>query len=121
GAGARVGRMPGPGVRPAASGAALGGERRGVLVAGGPGIGKTTLVDAFLADVAVPAGATVARGRCLEHFGTGEAYLPLLEALRRLCRAHAASPGVTLFRGRASSWLGRSPCLTAPPASPLLP
>ena len=57
-----------------------------VFVTGETGIGKTALVEAFLAEVAEPAGAVVARGRCLEHFGTGEAYLPLLEALGRICR-----------------------------------
>ena len=113
GAGDLVGRDAEFGVLRAAFERALQGEQRVVFVTGELGIGKTTLVDAFLADVAVPAGATVARGRCLEHFGTGEAYLPLLEALGRLCREQAASGAVTLLRERAPSWLAQMPWLIA--------
>jgi len=57
------------------------GERQVVFVTGEPGIGKTTLVDAWCADSATEAPLWVARGQCLEHHGVGEAYLPVLEAL----------------------------------------
>ena len=49
-----------------------------VLVEGDVGIGKTRLVDAFLAQ-ARDDGVTVVRGRCYEHLDL--AYLPLREAL----------------------------------------
>src|SRR5262249_5721812 len=45
---------------------AAGGERQFVFVTGGAGIGKTRLVDAFLAGVAETAGARFARGVCIE-------------------------------------------------------
>src|SRR5262245_20526509 len=63
----------------------LGGERQIVFVTGEAGIGKTTLVEAFLEQIAHPS-VRIGRGQCLEHHGVGEAYLPLLEILGRLCR-----------------------------------
>lgn len=62
---------------------------RGLLlcVAGEPGIGKTTLVEDFLADVSASGDwCRVARGRCSERLAGAEAYLPLLEALDSLLR-----------------------------------
>jgi hypothetical protein len=38
---------------------------------GDPGIGKTALTDGFLAEIAAPNGALIARGSCVEQFGTG--------------------------------------------------
>src|SRR5262245_4442889 len=64
----------------------LSGERLIVFVTGEPGIGKTTLVEAFLARVAAEKDVWAARGQCVEHYGAGEAYLPMLEALEQLCR-----------------------------------
>lgn len=88
------------------------GERRMVLVAGEPGIGKTTTVEAFLSG-RVRDGLMAGVGRCIEHYGAGEAYLPLLEALTRL----GAEPGcgiVTVFRRHAPSWLAQMPSLVEP-------
>ncbi len=64
---------------------------RGTLlcVAGEPGIGKTTLVEDFLAELAATESVTIARGRCSERLAGTEAYLPLLEALESLL-AHKA-------------------------------
>jgi len=62
---------------------------RGLLlcVAGEPGIGKTTLVEDFLAEVSASSDwCRVARGRCSERLAGAEAYLPLLEALDSLLR-----------------------------------
>src|SRR5262249_14616245 len=64
---------------------ARGGERQVVFVVGGPGTGKTALVEAFLRQVADPQ-VWVASGQCFEQFGSGEAYLPMLEAIGRLSR-----------------------------------
>ncbi|HEX5108750.1 MAG TPA: protein kinase [Vicinamibacterales bacterium] len=64
-------------------------EGSGLLlcVSGEPGIGKSTLVDEFLAEVVeetpIPA---IARGRCSERLAGTEAYLPLLDALEELVR-----------------------------------
>ena len=57
------------------------GSRQAGFVTGEAGIGKTALVDAFVAQVARAEAVWSARGQCIEHYGAGEAYLPLLEAL----------------------------------------
>jgi hypothetical protein len=46
-------------------------KRHLLFVAGEPGIGKTALIDVFLAEVAAPQGALIAAGSCVEQFGLG--------------------------------------------------
>ena len=65
------------------------GERQTVFVTGEPGIGKTSVVEAFLEEATRVPGIRVVRGQCLEHYGAGEAYLPILEGFSRLCRREA--------------------------------
>src|SRR4030095_15188437 len=64
---------------------AIEGTGRIVFLTGGPGIGKTSLADEFLrrARKQYP-GLMMARGRCVEQYGTGEAYLPFLDAMGAL-------------------------------------
>jgi hypothetical protein len=66
--------------------AAQQGGRQLVFVTGEAGIGKTTVVDAFLGQVGAAPPVWIGRGQCIEHYGAGEAYLPVLEALGRLGR-----------------------------------
>jgi DNA-binding SARP family transcriptional activator len=56
------------------------------LIAGPAGIGKTLLASQ-LARSARSRGATVLSGRCIDLVGAGLPYLPLVEALRPLCRS----------------------------------
>ena len=65
------------------------GARQTVFVVGEAGMGKTTLVDAFVAEVAAAQTAWIGCGQCIDHSGAGEAYLPLLDALGRLGRGPA--------------------------------
>jgi hypothetical protein len=65
-------------------------ERQLVFVTGETGIGKTTLVNAFLVDVAATPQILIGCGQCVEHYGAGEAYLPILDAFGRLCRGRSA-------------------------------
>lgn len=69
---------------------------RGMLlcVTGEPGIGKTTLVEDFLAELTAENQCTVARGRCSERLAGTEAYLPLLEALESLLHTSFALTGM---------------------------
>jgi len=62
------------------------GARQLLFLTGEAGIGKTTLVDAFLAQLEPAVPRWLGRGQCIEHYGAGEAYLPLLDALGRLGR-----------------------------------
>src|SRR4029453_12443690 len=63
---------------------ALEGRRQFVLISGEAGSGKTTLVDLFVRHVRARGQVRIGRGQCVEQYGGGEAYLPLLEALGRL-------------------------------------
>jgi tetratricopeptide (TPR) repeat protein len=64
---------------------ALNGQGQVVLVSGEAGIGKTSLVERFLALTAQRhPEVSIARGQCSERFGHGEAYLPFSEALGTL-------------------------------------
>jgi len=90
---------------------ALAGERRTVFVTGEAGVGKTTLVEALLAQARDDAALLTARGFCLEHRGTGEPYMPVLEALARLCGERAGAPLLEALRTRAPTWLLQLPWL----------
>src|SRR5262245_34156507 len=90
------------------------GHRQLVFVTGEPGIGKTSLVDAFLDEAAADFAVAAAKGHCLEHTGAGEAYLPVLEALGRLCRAPDGERVVAALRKYAPTWLVQMPFLVTP-------
>ena len=87
------------------------GRRQLVFVTGEPGIGKTTLVEAFLARVGGGADVRIGRGQCVEQYGTGEAYMPVLEALARMGRQPRGGPIVAALRQHAPSWLMQLPSL----------
>jgi DNA-binding winged helix-turn-helix (wHTH) protein/tetratricopeptide (TPR) repeat protein len=87
--------------------AACGGRRTVIWVAGEPGIGKTTLIEHFGESLG---GVACAHGQCVEHYGSGEPYLPVLEALGELCRADNAVPA--LLRAVAPTWLLQLPWLS---------
>jgi DNA-binding winged helix-turn-helix (wHTH) protein/tetratricopeptide (TPR) repeat protein len=87
----------------------LGGERQIVFVTGEAGIGKTALVDTFARSIASDRNIRIGRGQCLEHYGTGEAYLPVLEAIGRLGREQRQV--VDVLRAHAPMWLLQMPSL----------
>jgi len=110
---------------------ALNGQRQIVFITGEPGIGKTTLVETFLFGVrsherfAAPKASPqtpnpellstprllIGRGQCIEQYGTGEAYLPVLEALGRLCREPGGERFIALLNQYAPTWLVQMPAL----------
>ncbi len=92
------------------------GRRRIGFVAGEAGIGKSALVEALLAGLAADGGVLIARGQCVEQYGAGEAYLPILEALGRLGRERRAAVK-TVLEACAPSWLAHLPAVAgdAPP------
>ncbi|MDQ5853922.1 MAG: AAA family ATPase, partial [Chloroflexota bacterium] len=90
---------------------ALGGTRQIVFVVGEPGIGKTTLVNLFLDNMDEAGALWIGRGQCLEHRGGGEAYLPLLEALGRMCRGPDGQALIDLLADHAPTWLVQMPGL----------
>jgi DNA-binding winged helix-turn-helix (wHTH) protein/predicted ATPase len=98
---------------------AAAGERQMVFVTGEAGIGKTTLVDAFVAEAEANPGSSqstlwIGRGQCIEHYGTGEAYLPVLEALGRLGEEPDHERLTEVLRRYAPTWLTQLPALLLP-------
>jgi DNA-binding winged helix-turn-helix (wHTH) protein/predicted ATPase len=93
---------------------AASGRRQLVFVTGEPGIGKTTVVEAFLARAAMGRDVRIAYGRCVEHYGAGEPYLPLTDAINRLCRDGESRRLIHVFRQHAPSWLAHMPSLISP-------
>ena len=94
-------------------------SRRVVLISGEAGLGKTTLVEAFVVEAA-KAGARVATGQCLEYHGSGEPYMPLLEALGRLARGPDGWEVVEQLSLLAPTWLLQMPSLVEPEELPAL-
>jgi len=88
---------------------ACAGKRRIVWVAGEPGSGKTTLIEHFIDGLG---GVLCVRGQCVDQYGSGEPYLPVLEALSELCRVDATL--VPLLRAVAPTWLLQLPWLSTP-------
>jgi DNA-binding winged helix-turn-helix (wHTH) protein/predicted ATPase len=90
----------------------LGGERQVVFVTGEAGIGKTALVDAFVQNLASDKRIRIGTGQCLEQYGTSEAYLPVLDAVGRLCREQPNA--LDVLRAHAPMWLLQMPSLVSP-------
>ncbi|MBI3757172.1 MAG: AAA family ATPase [Deltaproteobacteria bacterium] len=106
------------------------GARQLVFVSGEPGIGKTALIDAFLSGIreqrprnSNPALTDprspipvpwISWGQCIEQYGPGEAYLPVLAALDQLCQHQDTTRLLDLLRRYAPLWLAQLPSLLDP-------
>jgi predicted ATPase len=74
-------------------------------VTGEPGIGKTSLVEDFLAELtASTLPPTLARGRCSERLAGAEAYLPILEALDSLLHRSVGPSLNEVMKNLAPTW-----------------
>ena len=80
------------------------GEKRLVFLAGEQGMGKTALIDTFLAKVQHLEMA-VLRARCVQMGGVAEPFLPLLEALQRHCREPYGRLIIERLNHLAPTWL----------------
>jgi len=90
------------------------GRRQMVFVTGEAGIGKTAVVEAFLARQAGDSALWAAQGRCIEQYGTREAFLPLLEALENLAPQVGVGPLRDTLARYAPGWLAQLPWLAGP-------
>src|SRR5439155_6208641 len=107
-------------------------ERQCVFVACESVIGKTVLIEAFLSEVrrqeetqkakiedSSPAPnpqsptpeVSLGWGQCIEQFGEGEAYLPILTALGQLGRSTVGPQMIEVLKQYAPSWLVHLPAL----------
>jgi DNA-binding winged helix-turn-helix (wHTH) protein/predicted negative regulator of RcsB-dependent stress response len=90
---------------------ALGGKRQVVFIAGAAGIGKTALLQAFLRNITAAGDARIVCGHCVEQFGTREPYLPIFDALSRLCSDERTGEALAVLAQYAPSWLAQMPGL----------
>ncbi|HUS10574.1 MAG TPA: protein kinase [Pyrinomonadaceae bacterium] len=93
---------------------AVDGTGRVVFITGEPGIGKTSLSDEFLrrARAKYPA-LLISRGRCVEQYGTGEAYLPFLDAVGGLLESPGRERLGAVMRTYAPTWCTQLPAAFA--------
>ena len=83
-------------------------ERNGrqvVFLSGEAGVGKTTLLDAFSAELTSSQAARVARGQCVPGIGGKEEYYPVMEALRALCAGPDGDAACRVLARMAPAWL----------------
>src|SRR5262245_43378805 len=86
-------------------------SRQLVCVSGDAGVGKAAVGDLCLARVGVGSTVRMARGHCVEQYGEGEPYLPVLEALGQLSRGPGHREVRAALRRYAPMWLGQLPGL----------
>jgi DNA-binding winged helix-turn-helix (wHTH) protein len=84
---------------------AAAGQRQVVFIAGGTGIGKTALLDAFLLDAESLAPAIIGRGQCVEAIGRKEEYYAVMEALSQLCASPDGERACRILARMAPLWL----------------
>ena len=87
---------------------AVAGDRQVVFITGEAGIGKTTFVEMVMERL-LGRGVGVLWGRCIEHFGTDEAFLPLIEALQARCGEADGPLLLKTLRNHAPTWLAQMP------------
>ncbi|MGE0826290.1 MAG: AAA family ATPase [Candidatus Binatia bacterium] len=92
---------------------AVQGRRQFGFLTGEPGIGKTTLFSTFIRTV-VPPQAYVGVGHCVDQYGAGEPYRPILAALSRISQGPAGEYLVEILRAKAPSWLRSLPAFVSP-------
>jgi DNA-binding winged helix-turn-helix (wHTH) protein len=94
---------------------AVAGHRQVVFVEGEAGIGKSAIVEAFLGAARTSSEPIlIGYGQCVEQYAEREPYMPVLEALERICHGPARDRMLSVLRSVAPSWLARMPSLQRP-------
>jgi DNA-binding winged helix-turn-helix (wHTH) protein/tetratricopeptide (TPR) repeat protein len=92
--------------------------RRGVrqicLISGEPGVGKSAILAEVLAQLREHDRVAVTWANCVEQYGSGEPYQPLLDALNRLCRGARRDTTIATLERYAPMWLAQLPGVLAP-------
>jgi DNA-binding winged helix-turn-helix (wHTH) protein/tetratricopeptide (TPR) repeat protein len=87
-------------------------QLRIAFVTGEPGIGKTTFVRAFLDSIGQQHAVRIGCGQCIEQYGAGEPYMPVLEALTRLGHEPDSDRILEALHRFAPTWLAQMPSLS---------
>src|SRR5215475_2817197 len=87
------------------------GRRQLGVLSGEVGIGKTTVVDLFLASLPSSWEGGVGRGQCVDTYGDGEPYLPMLEALGQVGQSPHREALRSALQRYAPTWLVHLPGL----------
>jgi predicted ATPase len=87
------------------------GQRQCAMLSGEAGIGKTTVVDLFVASLPTPSEVGIGRGHCVDLYGEGEPYLPLLDALGQLGQSPHREALRAVLQRYAPTWLVHLPML----------
>src|SRR5262245_40154391 len=87
------------------------GRRQRGMLSGEAGIGKTTVVDLFVASLPTPYEMGIGRGQCVEIYGEGEPYLSMLEALGQLGQSSHREALRRVLQRYAPTWLVHLPAL----------
>jgi len=96
---------------------ALTATRQLVFISGEAGIGKTSVLETFVENQRQTGNYWIAKGQCIEHYGAGEAYLPLLDAMGRLCRETDDESLPAVLARYAPSWLAHLPSVRFSPTA----
>ena len=88
---------------------ACNGHRQIVFVTGEPGIGKTSLVDAFLLLISGAHSVHIGLGQCIESYREQEAFYPILEAFGRLLSDPLSKEFGEVLRSQAPTWYVQFP------------
>jgi predicted ATPase len=88
-----------------------GGTRQIVWVAGEAGVGKTTVAEALVTEARQREDLWIGHGQCIEHYGAGEPYMPVLEALEQLCHTVGGQALIAFLARQAPTWLVQMPWL----------
>lgn len=95
---------------------AASGQRQIGFVHGEPGIGKTTVARALLAELEERDEAVCVHGQCVSGYGGSEPYMPVLEAMGRAFRQTEDARWVGMLETYAPTWLVELPGLLEPEA-----
>ena len=87
------------------------GRRQCGVLSGEAGIGKTTVVDLFVASLPTPYEVGIGRGQCVDTYGEGEPYLPMLEALGQVGQSPHREALRSVLQRYAPTWLVHLPGL----------
>ena len=84
-------------------------NRMTLFVTGEAGIGKTAFVQNFLDSLSPDRKTRIGRGQCIEQYGAGEPYMPVLEALSRIAGEPGGESVREMLSRFAPTWLAQMP------------